>query len=72
MARHKHADLMIEAANNWDGMEWRCNPLDGTGWGEWYPLKGTMPEFYDDYEYEIRPIRREVCRDELESDQIQP
>ena len=66
MARHKHADLMIRAAENWDGLEWRWRFSGDTRWKEWRPFQEKAPAWVRDFDYEIRPIRRPLFQKRVE------
>ncbi len=58
--RHKHADLMIAAAKNWDGLEWRTRYNYGYcvgDWSPWKPLIDLAPAWNIENEYQLRPIR---------------
>lgn len=63
--RHKHADLMIQAAENWDGLEVRFRNDAGELFG-WLPLTLITIGWREDYEYELRPIRRPVFQRRVE------
>jgi hypothetical protein len=66
MARHRWADLMIQAAENWDGLEWRWKNNGGGEWSTWRPVKGHPPNWAVHLEYELRPIRRPVFQRRVE------
>ena len=68
MARHKHADLMIQAAENWDGLEWRWQYQTDLSkhWTRWILLTEQTPCWEEDKNYELRPIRSPVYQKRVE------